>query len=682
MASTSNVSTGIVSSTTVSTNDTLNIYNNGIASGTTISANGNVSVYSGGIINNTIMYDNAGLTIVNGGSAFNTDIKAGHLYALSGSTNYIENTTATYATISVADGQIVSTTLYEGGTLFVSDKGIARDTIINNNTDLGLGISNNGSAYGTIINSGGTMEVASGGHTYDTTIYGSATVLNNGNIYDNTIGNGGVLTISTGGNLSGTTTINNGGSAVIWYGAGGSAQLLNHNNGQLVITGLTGGQNPTTVINITTTIDSFSGEKPGNSDAIILEGINQEDVVNVAYEDATGKHSSDHVTLTLKDGSKITMNIIGAENAGYNLSSRDGQLVYEVCFLTGSLIKTIHGDIKVEELRVGDELVTYDWKNSKKAIQKIKWIGYKNAIVNPNLSDDIAGYPVRILKDAIAENVPYKDLLTTPEHCLFFDGKFIPTRMLVNNYNIFYDYSITDYIYYHVETETHSVIWADGMLTESYLDTGNRQTFHNSRGNVILFSQEKIVKNWGKDGCAPLLTDRNSVEPLFNDLVARAQNLGLSKRINDLVLDNDPQLYITTKNGKTIHPHAQNNDRFLFAIPSDTDNIRLISQNSRPSDTIGAFVDDRRELGVLIGNITLLSQNSMKTIDTHLSQNDLDGWQGIESHLYRWTNGNADLPLGLHDNKNSQEVHYNILVVHVVAGGPYLSLTQEIKKVA
>ncbi|WP_035367102.1 Hint domain-containing protein, partial [Acetobacter pasteurianus] len=68
-------------------------------------------------------------------------------------------------------------------------------------------------------------------------------------------------------------------------------------------------------------------------------------------------------------------------------------------------------------------------------------------------------------------------MLITAEHCLFFEGKFVPVRMLVNGVSIFYDKSITSYDYYHVETDQHSVITADGMLTESYLDTGNRRAF-------------------------------------------------------------------------------------------------------------------------------------------------------------------------------------------------------------
>lgn len=74
---------------------------------------------------------------------------------------------------------------------------------------------------------------------------------------------------------------------------------------------------------------------------------------------------------------------------------------------------------------------------------------------------------MRILKDTFKPGVPKKDLLITPEHCLFIDGHFIPARMLINGRSIYYDYSMTTYEYYHIETEDHSIIWADGMMTKA-----------------------------------------------------------------------------------------------------------------------------------------------------------------------------------------------------------------------
>lgn len=140
------------------------------------------------------------------------------------------------------------------------------------------------------------------------------------------------------------------------------------------------------------------------------------------------------------------------------------------------------GTKAVEDLSVGDEIIAY--VDGVATPRRVIWAGQAHCTVRPGLPDDQAGYPVRILKDAIADGVPFKDMLITAEHCLFFDGKFVPARMLVNGRSIFFDKSITSYDYYHIETEEHSVIMADGMLTESYLDTGNRRSF-SQKGKVL-----------------------------------------------------------------------------------------------------------------------------------------------------------------------------------------------------
>lgn len=133
--------------------------------------------------------------------------------------------------------------------------------------------------------------------------------------------------------------------------------------------------------------------------------------------------------------------------------------------------------VAVDKIRIDDKIIALNWQQNKEEIQHIRLIGNKTIKINPTLHNDEAGYPVRILKDAIADGVPSKNLLITLEHCLFFDAKFTPAHMFVNGYSIYYDYFITNYTYYHIETETRSVIWANDMLTKNYLDKRNQTQF-------------------------------------------------------------------------------------------------------------------------------------------------------------------------------------------------------------
>lgn len=81
--------------------------------------------------------------------------------------------------------------------------------------------------------------------------------------------------------------------------------------------------------------------------------------------------------------------------------------------------------------------------------------------------------------------------------------------MFVNGYSIYYDYFITNYTYYHIETETRSVIWANNMLTKNYLDKRN-QTQFKQHGDFAL-----------------LIADHDYIEPLYHTLLQRAIKIGL-----------------------------------------------------------------------------------------------------------------------------------------------------------
>ncbi|OUJ01424.1 hypothetical protein HK14_09665, partial [Acetobacter cibinongensis] len=100
------------------------------------------------------------------------------------------------------------------------------------------------------------------------------------------------------------------------------------------------------------------------------------------------------------------------------------------------------------------------------------------------------------------------------------------------------------------------------------------------------------------------------------------------------------------------------------------------SRTSRPSDTIGPFVDDRRHLGVLVGQVTLFDGMENHVVTAHLTQSELNGWYAQETVPCRWTSGNATLPLTVAPNSGVR-----ILTLQLVAAGPYIvkTATQAIK---
>ena len=339
-------------------------------------------------------------------------------------------------------------------------------------------------------------------------------------------------------------------------------------------------------------------------------------------------------------------------------------LLEVVCFLAGSMINTPSGCKAVEDLTIGDQIVTFDWRNKAEVLQAVSWVGTARCYVRSDLPDDRAGWPVRIVKDAFAKGVPFKDMLITAEHCLFFKGHFLPVRMLVNNRSIFYDKSINSYDYYHIETEKHAVITADGVLTESYLDTGNRHIFRQT-GKVVSIAGRQCL-SWDH-AAAPLDVSAAFAEPLFRQTEARAISAGHSLRNPESEHTEHPDLCLKLGSGAMIMPVREHNGCTIFLLPAGVENIRLISRAARPSDVIGPFIDDRRYFGVEIGEITLFENKKSCSVSSHLTGIEMPGWHSQVKNNSRWTSGDALLPSGVRSSGCAC-----LLSVQIINAGPYL----------
>ena len=364
---------------------------------------------------------------------------------------------------------------------------------------------------------------------------------------------------------------------------------------------------------------------------------------------------------------------VGDANTGnpLQISYVDGNTDIGVCFLPGSMIQTPAGDVAVQDIMIGDEVMTHTTGQAQ--ARRVIWTGMAHTVVRQGMPDDEAGYPVRILKDAIADGVPYRDMLITPEHALFVDGSFVPIRMLVNGRSIFYDHSITAYDYHHIETEQHAVIMADGMLTETYLDTGNRRIFRPA-ANVVSIGTSP-VRSWAVDAAAPLRVAPEMVEPLYRRFEKRAREALHQPRVASPLLTQDAGLHLIADNGAVIGQMRQNRGFAIFMIPPGVRSVRIMSRTCRPCDAIGPYLDDRRQLGVLIGEIRLFEGSVAYTLAAHLDGSAPDGWcngwHAPEDGRCRWTDGQAELALG-----PRHPTLMGLLCLEIIAGGPYVDVPQ------
>jgi len=144
------------------------------------------------------------------------------------------------------------------------------------------------------------------------------------------------------------------------------------------------------------------------------------------------------------------------------------------CFLKGTKISTPSGDRLVQELQIGDEVQTLAGRKT------IKWIGYNKFTKEEGRAWQDGVMPIRVGRFAIDDQAPYSDLYLSPLHCVFFNEALIPVMYLVNETSITQatPSEMSTLEYYHVEFDTHEVIYAEGALVESY-DGSNRDNFSN-----------------------------------------------------------------------------------------------------------------------------------------------------------------------------------------------------------
>ncbi|QDH16749.1 Hint domain-containing protein [Swingsia samuiensis] len=663
---------GLISGGLVKGSET--ITSNGVHSAGEIASGGNVTVLSGAKFSSGQVDSGGLLTVSSGGLLYQTNISGGTVKVFGNGPND-NGTTNGLQWVGSSGSAILQNTVWNNGTPMSSIPPVdSTGSGVGLNKDNTITLNSGATWRHAYINAKGHNVVNSGGTSDDIYMVGGDMVVNSGGKIGSsgaTVGSGAVLTVSSGGTIDGTVQLVSGGSATVDKNAGGIIDMNGDKNTGLVITGLENGGT------FTTRVTGFNGTKPessnsglsqaagGDSDGIVLAGVKQADVKSVTYPD------DNHVQIALKNGSIINLNVDNAKKQGFSLVSshnrsgvQDGTLVYEVCFLAGSMIRTPSGETAVEEMKIGDVVQTLDAVSGTMVSKTVTWVGHKHADVDVTASDEDAGYPVRVLKDALGENVPSQDLLITAEHSLFVEGRFVPVRMLVNGRSIFYDRSFVSYDYYHVETEEHSVIWANNAPTESYLDTGNRRSFAQS-GQVVDLSAGASAKSWASDAAVPLEVSRAFVEPVYHRLMARAIEAGVAAQTADRQVTHEHNLHLVTKDGQVLKAVRHSHDRVVFSLPPQTDGIRLVSRVGRPSVAVGPFVDDRRDLGVLIGEMVVLNAQSRHEVGAHLEQADLSGWDVQESSPCRWTQGNAYVPV-----KTGKD--FSLFSVQVLAAGPYV----------
>lgn len=544
--------------------------------------------------------------------------------AQANSTNFGTLTVATNATLNVtATSSDASATVFSTNQLTVNQGG-TMNIATSNAVNLGNGPTVNGTLQ---ISDNPTISINSN------SVNGSGTLILDGSA----LGNSNTW-LQMGSSL--TTVLQNGASLYVNNAVAGKAitfgrdatngkpnQLLLTDNKQTVTTPITG-YDATSVITVASgPYAAVAADFTKNTDGTYTLAISTNPAGN---------------TITLSNISFAAGYEVGTptvvQNTDGSWSVVNGSK--QVCYLAGTMLLTPNGERAIETLTPGDQVTVYE--NGTTHTQTILRVGHARATTGSTGHADLDGVPVRVRAGALADGIPSRDLLVTPEHCMMLEGGFIPVRMLVNGMSIAYDHAITEYDYYHVETEQHSVLIANGALSESFLDAGHRPDAL-MQGNTLA---RLHALSWEKDAALPLITDRVRVEPLFAALALRAETLGYTAPQATPSDDAKNQIHLVLQDETVLYPIRTRGEQFVFMLPEGCQSVRVISPAARPVDHIGPFVDDRRTLGVLVGEVTIWSAEQTHQLSSHLSDPYADGWWSIETSHARWTGGNARLDLG------------------------------------
>lgn len=220
------------------------------------------------------------------------------------------------------------------------------------------------------------------------------------------------------------------------------------------------------------TIDGGSGSDPSDYDVIDLTGsLNGGGyrLENITPDNDPGDTIDGDSRNDGFDGTIVFTDAAGNDTGRLDFTNIEAIIP---CFTPGTLIATPKGERKVEELEVGDRVITRD-----NGIQEVRWVGARE-MSGAALARSAHLQPVLIRKGALGNNLPERDMMVSPNHrvlvandktALYFEERevLVAAKHLTGLEGVdIVEVSGTTYI--HIMFDQHEVILSDGTWTESF----------------------------------------------------------------------------------------------------------------------------------------------------------------------------------------------------------------------
>jgi collagen type I/II/III/V/XI/XXIV/XXVII alpha len=190
------------------------------------------------------------------------------------------------------------------------------------------------------------------------------------------------------------------------------------------------------------------------------------------------------------------------------------------CYRIGTRLATPDGAVAVEDLVVGDLLLTIDGE-----AMPVTWIGQRRIDCARHHAPDSVR-PVRVAAHAFAENQPSRDLFLSPGHAVYSHGVLIPVKYLINGDSIARQ-PAREVTYFHVALPMHAVLLAEGLPAESYLDIGEERFFAGTGADVVphpAWRRERcdVATIWETQAAAPMCMSGPTLARVRDHLTRRA----------------------------------------------------------------------------------------------------------------------------------------------------------------
>lgn len=262
------------------------------------------------------------------------------------------------------------------------------------------------------------------------------------------------------------------------------------------------------------------GAGPGGDDQFHfdLSGFDDNFFITVKSLDELDCFIFSNYDFTFQVGNVHTFVYTGSDGAPHfvtiNAESDNGTgVVCVVCFVAGTQILTVRGELLIEDLETGDMVVCGDG-----VARPIRWIGGRvldaNTLkMNPELR------PVRFATGAFGPGRPKRPLSLSPQHRvlvedwradLFFGVPevLVPAKTLINDTTIRVDGDCSEVEYFHILLDEHHSIFANGTACETLMPAEMAQNAMTAEAREeICRIFPELVKDLSAygDPCVPVL---------------------------------------------------------------------------------------------------------------------------------------------------------------------------------